>query len=278
MENKGNYVISSIGISGREIPVVSSSLSLTDRMGSLMVRMDINRSDYKVPPGLYGIGRPDENSPVFATANYKLTFDIVRENLTGLDAWTIVLDTKGINVWCAAGKGTFGTIELSKRIIEAGLDKIVKHRTVILPQLGAAGVSAYKAGMMTGFNIVYGPVRAFDIKKFHGKRHEKRRGDERSEFQLERQASCRSGRACPGRSAYCRAYHNGGCFQSSIRRNLYGKADRDADLLCRFGAYGGFCFPAAAAVSAFQSIFLERGRSGYPVLPFGGIDKPCIIL
>jgi len=46
----------------------------------------------------------------------------------------LVLDTKGINVWCAAGKGTFGTEELIKRIASSGLKEIVSHRQLILPQ------------------------------------------------------------------------------------------------------------------------------------------------
>ncbi len=166
MNNNESYIKGFTEISGFKIPLLSSRLTLIDRLGNIMVRFDIGRGNYKVLPGIYGIGNPDENSPVFATANYKLTFDIVRKNLEGLDAWLIVLDTRGINVWCAAGKGTFGTFELAKRIIDSGLEKIVKHRTVILPQLGAVGVSAHKAGMMTKFKIVYGPVRACDIKQF----------------------------------------------------------------------------------------------------------------
>jgi hypothetical protein len=77
-----------------------------------------------------------------------------------------VLDTKGINVWCAAGKGTFGTKELITKIKSISLDKIVSHKRIILPQLGAVGVAAHKIKEETGFNVHYGPVRASDIKKF----------------------------------------------------------------------------------------------------------------
>ena len=76
------------------------------------------------------------------TANYKLTFDILRRSLKGMHAWVLVLDTKSINVWCAAGKGTFGTDELVKRIQEAKLASVVEHKKIILPQLGAVGVNA----------------------------------------------------------------------------------------------------------------------------------------
>jgi hypothetical protein len=39
-------------------------------------------------------------------------------------------DTKGINVWCAAWKGTFGTEELIRRIETSGLAAVVSHRTL----------------------------------------------------------------------------------------------------------------------------------------------------
>lgn len=122
--------------------------------------------NYKVDPGLYRVGSPDESSSVLVTANYKMTFDALRKELSGISAWILVLDTKGINVWCAAGKGTFGTEELIERIEKANLKKIVEHRSVILPQLGAVGVSAHEIRIRTGFKVIYGPIRAADIPEF----------------------------------------------------------------------------------------------------------------
>jgi hypothetical protein len=122
--------------------------------------------DYTIKPGLYTIGTPDDNSPVLVSANYKLTFDILRKNLKGVDCWLLILDTKGINVWCAAGKGTFGTDELIQRIESSELSKHISHKKLILPQLGATGVSAHEVEKLSGFNVTYGPVRAEDIKAF----------------------------------------------------------------------------------------------------------------
>jgi hypothetical protein len=149
-----------------EIRVVTTSLNLRDKMGAVMVRCGINRDRYKVNPGLYAVGSPDRDSDVFVTSNYKLTFDLVRRSLNGINGWILVLDTKGVNVWCAAGKGTFGTEELVKRIGLVSLDKLVNHRRLILPQLGATGVAAFKVKEETGFNVHYGPVKASDIKAF----------------------------------------------------------------------------------------------------------------
>ncbi len=130
------------------------------------MRWGIGRMDYKINPGIYAIGDPDHTSPVLVSANYKLTFDTLRKELSGLNCWILILDTKGINVWCAAGKGTFGTDELVGRISKTGLSRMVSHRTLILPQLGASGISAHEVTRQTGFTVVYGPVRARDIKAF----------------------------------------------------------------------------------------------------------------
>jgi hypothetical protein len=151
---------------GKAIPLISTRLRFEDRMGSWKARWALGRMSYKIQPGLYGIGRPDAESPVLVTANYKMTFDRVRKELSGVSAWILILDTKGINVWCAAGKGTFGTRELIRRIRDTGLDQIVTHRRVILPQLGATGVKAHEVARSTGFHIIYGPVRAADIPAF----------------------------------------------------------------------------------------------------------------
>ena len=156
------YVTTSVG----NIPKVATNLTMKDRIGSWKVRWGINRMNYTVYPGLYCVGQPNENSHVLVTANYKLSFDTLRSKLVDLDAWILVLDTKGINVWCAAGKGTFGTDELVCRIAKVKLGDIVKHRNLILPQLGATGVAAHEVVRRTGFKVNYGPVRAEDIKEF----------------------------------------------------------------------------------------------------------------
>ncbi|MCL2880883.1 MAG: mercury methylation corrinoid protein HgcA, partial [Treponema sp.] len=137
-----------------------------DIFGAWKVRWGIGRDNYMVEPGLYAVGQPDGTSPVLVSANYKLTFDTLRKNLAGLDCWLLILNTKGVNVWCAAGKGTFGTEELVNRIEAVGLGDIVENRTLIVPQLGATGVCAHDVKQYTGFSVVYGPVRARDIRDF----------------------------------------------------------------------------------------------------------------
>ncbi|MBI5032073.1 MAG: carbon monoxide dehydrogenase [Chloroflexi bacterium] len=121
---------------------------------------------HRIEPGLYALGKPTADSPVFVTANYTLSFDALRSALAGIDAYILVLDTQAINVWCAAGKGTFGTDELVNRIQATGLKDVVNHRVLILPQLGAPGIAAHEVKKRSTFKVEYGPVRASDLPEY----------------------------------------------------------------------------------------------------------------
>lgn len=149
-----------------DVPRIKTRLDPRDHAGTLRVRLGFDRNAYKVAPGLYAAGRPDAAAPVLVTANYKLSFDHLRSHLGSLNAWILVLDTRGINVWCAAGKGTFGTAELIERVRKTGLAEVVSHRRLILPQLGATGVAAHEVKKACGFEVVWGPVAARDIPAF----------------------------------------------------------------------------------------------------------------
>ncbi len=148
------------------VPKLKTILDKSDIKATILVRTGIGRDNYKVSPGLYCVGNPDQTSEVLVTANFKLTFDHLRRELGNINAWILVLDTKGVNVWCAAGKGTFSTKELVKRIKLCSLQKVVDHKRVIVPQLGATGVAARTVKKESGFRVVYGPVRAKDIPVF----------------------------------------------------------------------------------------------------------------
>jgi hypothetical protein len=145
------------------VPRVHTRLVRQDAWGTFGARIGFGRGRYRIPAGLYAVGRPDADSPVLVTANYKLSFDHLRRHLSGRDAWLLLLDTKGINVWCAAGKGTFGTDEICRQVGRTALSEVVRHRRLILPQLGAPGVTAREVLARRGFRVVWGPVRAADL-------------------------------------------------------------------------------------------------------------------
>ena len=182
--NKTEWIIGNIKINNLNIPKISTSLTRKDKIGNVRVKWGINRMNYIIKPGVYAVGSPDKTSPVLVTANYKLTFDKLRCELSNLSAWILVLDTKGINVWCAAGKGTFGTNELINRIDNTNIKNLVEHKTLILPQLGATGVQAHVVKQSTGFKIKYGPVYSKDIVKYIKNNYRKTEEMKRIYFKL----------------------------------------------------------------------------------------------
>ena len=160
------FTIGELETAAGPVPQVATQLTMGDRLGTARVRMNLRRMDYRVSPGLYAVGRPTADSPVLVTANYKLTFDSLRAQLSRVDAWILVLDTRGVNVWCAAGKGTFSTDELVRQVKATRLDLVVNHRTLIVPQLGATGVAKHLVREACSFSVIYGPVRAADLPVF----------------------------------------------------------------------------------------------------------------
>jgi len=149
-----------------KVPRIDTALKVQDFAGTLRARLGISRDRYRVAPGLYCVGRPDVGSPVLVTANYKLSFDSLRRELPSIDAWILVLDTRGVNVWCAAGKKTFSTEEVIRQVRRVNLDRLVSHRELVLPQLGAPGVSSHAVKRACGFKVSWGPIRAEDLKTF----------------------------------------------------------------------------------------------------------------
>jgi hypothetical protein len=145
------------------VPRVGTQLTTSDRLNGCKVCWGMGRYDYTVVPGVYALGDPGPDAPVLVTANYKLSFDSLRRELEGVDAWLLSLDTNGINVWCAAGKRTFSTDTLVQALRSANLGRLINHRRLILPQLAAPGVAAHQVKRQTGFEVKWGPVRSADL-------------------------------------------------------------------------------------------------------------------
>jgi hypothetical protein len=162
---RARWIVGSVSTPEGPIPRIGTSLCWRDRLGGWKARWGY-RDQYRIAPGLYAVGNPTISSIILVTANYKLTFDQLRRELGGINAWLLVLDTRGINVWCAAGKGVFSTQEVVRMIEATRLRKVADTRTLILPQLAAPGVSAHQIKKETGYAVVYGPVLARDIPRF----------------------------------------------------------------------------------------------------------------
>jgi ferredoxin len=118
---------------------------------------------HRAVTGLFPVGKPDETSPVLVTASFSLTIKRVRRALAGRDVWLLVVNSDGINVWCAATGGLFSENRVIDAIKVSRLSEKVSHREVILPPLAAPGVDRDAVERETGFRCRFGPVHARDI-------------------------------------------------------------------------------------------------------------------
>ncbi len=116
-----------------------------------------------VRTGIRVVGNPDRMSPIFLTGNYDLTVRRVLRALRGLDAYLVVANSRGVNVWCASSGGHLGTHQVVTALKVARLEEKVVHREVIVPQLAATGVEAKEVRRRTGWIVRFGPADANDI-------------------------------------------------------------------------------------------------------------------
>jgi CO dehydrogenase/acetyl-CoA synthase gamma subunit (corrinoid Fe-S protein) len=118
---------------------------------------------HRCPTGVVTIGRPTRSSPVVATGNYALTVRRIRRALAGRDVWLLVVNSRGINVWCAAGGGHLTHHDFVAAIRASRLDDLVDHRRLIVPQLTATGVERRYITDATGWNVRWGPADMADL-------------------------------------------------------------------------------------------------------------------
>jgi hypothetical protein len=120
------------------------------------------------------MGRPGRQAPVLVTGNFDLTVRRVVRALDGrVDAWLLVADSAGINVWCAAGGGYFTAEKVVAAVKTSRVDRVVDHHALILPQLCANGVDGWRIRKETGWGVHWGPAKAKDIPLYLAGRRKK---------------------------------------------------------------------------------------------------------
>ncbi|MCA9609998.1 MAG: 4Fe-4S dicluster domain-containing protein [Myxococcales bacterium] len=121
---------------------------------------------HAAPTGLIAIGDPGPDAPVLLTGNYALTVRRLREALRGHDAWLLCANSRGINVWCAAGGGHLTHHDIISVLRTSGVADRVAHRDLVLPQLAATGVERRAITEVTGWTTRWGPARLEDLPAF----------------------------------------------------------------------------------------------------------------
>ena len=124
------------------------------------------RKPVAVAPGLKVYGTPDENSPVFFTSNFALTFYTVASDIESnkLNAYLIVVDTEG----SAIDSGVAGRKLTAERVADAikasGIEGKVKHRKIIIP--GKASRISGEIEELSGWKVQVGPRDSSEIPKY----------------------------------------------------------------------------------------------------------------
>jgi NAD-dependent dihydropyrimidine dehydrogenase PreA subunit len=116
--------------------------------------------------GLVKVGSPGRDAPVLLTGNFRLTVERVLRALDGIDAYLLIANSRGINVWCAAAGGHLTNHDVVSVLKTSGIENLVDHRQVILPQLAATGIEGTIIHLKTGWKVVWGPVYATSIPQF----------------------------------------------------------------------------------------------------------------
>ncbi|MFW9903789.1 MAG: corrinoid protein-associated methyltransferase CpaM [Candidatus Thorarchaeota archaeon] len=130
-----------------------------------------------IEPGLYIYGDPSDNSPVLVTANYQRTVRLVGRALKDQDAYLLVADTMGENVWCAARGDKFGLEEVAEVIKATRIEDLVQKKKLVVPQLAAGGMDHQEVKKATGWSCQFGPIYAKYIPSYltSGRKTEKQR-------------------------------------------------------------------------------------------------------
>jgi NAD-dependent dihydropyrimidine dehydrogenase PreA subunit len=143
---------------------------------------------FSVEPTLIEIGNPTSESPVLLTCNFNLTVKRVLKAIKNLDCYLLVAPSRGINVWCGACGDDFNTDSVLSIIKTSGINNIISHRTLILPQLSAPGVDPLVIKKKTGWDVKFGPVYAKDIPSFIEQKFSKSEEQRIVKFPISRRA------------------------------------------------------------------------------------------
>ena len=139
---------------------------------------------HRARTGLLAIGNPGRDAPVLLTGNYTETIRQMRRALAGQDVWLLCANSKGINVWCAAGGGHLTHHDVISALRTSGVEEKVDHRELILPQLAATGVERTVITERTGWETRWGPARLEDLPAFLARGRRVHKGERFMRFPL----------------------------------------------------------------------------------------------
>jgi len=149
--------------------IVTPPLSQAEMKTALVLRQNIYTDPQKpiqMTPGLYRIGNPGRNSPVFMTVNFSLTFFTLQGYLeaTRVPCFLLIVETEGMSVLTSVAAG-----KLNETVVKEWLDKTALASEVDSKKLIIPGYAAPLSGRieeLTGWKVLVGPRDAADVGKY----------------------------------------------------------------------------------------------------------------
>lgn len=120
----------------------------------------------RVEEKLNEIGAVNENSPVYVTTNFSLTYYSVEGEIesTRIPSYLLSIDTDGLSVLTAYADGKFEPEKIANVMKKVDLDNKVKHRRIVIP--GSVAVIKGRLEELTGWKVLVGPREASGIVAF----------------------------------------------------------------------------------------------------------------
>lgn len=120
----------------------------------------------QVKPGLYEIADPKEDSLVFVTTNFALTYFAMRNELESLNlpSYLLITDADGMSVLTAWSASKLTGETIAKAVNSNELEKKINHKNIIIP--GFVDVLKEETEEeLQGWNVIVGCNEASDLRK-----------------------------------------------------------------------------------------------------------------
>lgn len=120
----------------------------------------------QVKPGLYEIADPKEDSLVFVTTNFALTYFAMRNELESLNlpSYLLITDADGMSVLTAWSASKLTGETIAKAVNTSELEKKINHKNIIIP--GFVDVLKEETEEeLPGWKVIVGCNEASDLRK-----------------------------------------------------------------------------------------------------------------
>lgn len=121
----------------------------------------------QVQPGLYEIGDPTPDSPLYVTTNFSITYFAVANEVSGSGnpGWLLVADAEGMSVLTAWAAGKFDAERIAKSVKQSGVAEKLNHRKLVIPGHVSILLGEIEEEL-PDWKILVGPREAVDIPSY----------------------------------------------------------------------------------------------------------------